>query len=59
VAFVFMRAMRSQIILGVTEFDAPGYLMGLGAFLLIVLAAVVIPARRALRIDPASALRWE
>jgi hypothetical protein len=58
-AYVAVRSMANQIILGVNVFDPVGYLQGLAAFLLIVIAAIVIPVRRALRIDPASALRSE
>ncbi len=53
------RAMQAQIMLGLVPFDVAGYLLGLGAFAVIVAAAVAIPVRRALRIDPAKALRWE
>jgi ABC-type antimicrobial peptide transport system permease subunit len=58
-AFALMRAIQSQIILGLITFDPLGYLPGLVGFLAILVVAVLIPVRRALRIDPASALRWE
>jgi hypothetical protein len=58
-AAVGIQFMRTQIILGLIEFDAAGYVLGLAMFAGIVLSAIVIPVRRALRIDPASALRWE
>ena len=45
--------------LGVTAFDVGGYLLGLVAFALTAVLAVLVPLRRALRIDPASVLRSE
>jgi predicted permease len=58
-AFALIRSLQSQIILGLITFDPLGYLPGLAGFLAILIVAVLIPVRRALRIDPASALRWE
>ncbi len=58
-AYALIRSIGSQMILGLNDFDPLGYLLGLASFLLIVFAAILIPVRRALRIDPASALRWE
>jgi hypothetical protein len=58
-AYALIRSIQSQIILGLTALDALGYLRGLAGFLLILVFAIVIPVRRALRIDPASALRCE
>jgi hypothetical protein len=58
-AYALIRSIQSQIILGLTDFDPLGYLPGLAGFLMILILAVLIPVRRALRIDPASALRWE
>ena len=49
---------RSTII-GVDPLDPLGYAAGLAIFATVALAAILIPAHRALRIDPASALRWE
>lgn len=49
---------RSAII-GVDPLDPLGYATGLAIFAMVALVAILIPARRALRIDPASALRWE
>jgi ABC-type antimicrobial peptide transport system permease subunit len=39
--------------------DAPVYAAGIAIFALVVLAAAIAPALRALRINPATALRWE
>ena len=58
-AFIAVRSIANQIILGVDVFDPFGYLLGLGGFLLIVVVAILVPIRRALRIDPVTALRWE
>jgi hypothetical protein len=58
-AYALMRSIQGQIILGLIDFDPLGYLPGLAGFLAILIVAVLIPVRRALRIDPASALRWE
>jgi predicted permease len=49
----------ASIAYGFRPADPLSYLLGLGIFAVVALAAILIPARRALRIDPASALRWE
>jgi predicted permease len=45
--------------LGITTFDPGGYLFGLAVFTLTALLAIFVPLRRAVRIDPAIALRCE
>jgi predicted permease len=49
----------SPLGLGIIPFDMGGYLLGLAVFALTALAAIVVPLRRALRIDPATVLRSE
>jgi ABC-type antimicrobial peptide transport system permease subunit len=44
---------------GLKKLDLSSYTIALAAFGLVALTAVLIPARRVLRIDPAAALRWE
>jgi len=48
-----------QLGLGLDTRDPGGYLLGLSVFALIALAAVLVPLRRAVRTDPAIALRSE
>jgi predicted permease len=50
--------LRSQFV-GLPALDPLSYATGLAGFAIVAAAAVLVPARRALRIDPASALRWE
>ena len=50
--------LRSQF-LGLSALDPLSYAAGLAGFAIVAAAAVLVPARRALGIDPASALRWE
>jgi ABC-type antimicrobial peptide transport system permease subunit len=45
--------------LGLQTFDAGGYLLGLAFFALTAAAAILVPLRRAVRVDPASSLRTE
>jgi ABC-type antimicrobial peptide transport system permease subunit len=57
-AWAVRRALASQI-LGVSGYD-PVTLCGVAAVLIAVgLAAAYLPARRAMRVDPAVCLRWE
>ena len=51
-------AMRA-IFIGVSPFDPLAFLPMLGALALVTLVATIVPARRAARIDPVSALRAE
>ncbi|MEO8593402.1 MAG: ABC transporter permease [Candidatus Solibacter sp.] len=44
---------------GVSHLDATAYLLAIGLFLVTTAVAAVLPARRALRIDPLSALRHD
>ena len=57
-ALVFGRALDSMVIAG-TAADPLIYLGVAGVLLLAVIAAALIPARRALRVDPMVALRNE
>jgi ABC-type antimicrobial peptide transport system permease subunit len=50
--------LRNQFF-GLPELDLLGYAAGLSGFAIVAIVAVLIPVRRALQIDPASALRWE
>jgi macrolide transport system ATP-binding/permease protein len=50
--------LRNQFF-GLPALDLLSYASGLAGFAIVAIAAVLIPIRRALRIDPASALRWE
>jgi len=49
----------ASIAYGFRADDLISYVLGLTIFAAVAVAAVLIPASRALRIDPASALRWE
>jgi len=46
-------------VFGMQALDSVGYLTALTVVAAAVLGAILIPARRALRIDSATALRWE
>jgi putative ABC transport system permease protein len=50
--------LRNQLS-GLPALDPLSYITGLAGFAIVAAAAVLVPARRALQIDPASALRWE
>jgi ABC-type antimicrobial peptide transport system permease subunit len=51
-------AMRA-IFIGVSPFDPLAFLPMLAALAVVTLVATIVPARRAARIDPVSALRAE
>jgi predicted permease len=57
-AAALSRLLRGQLF-GISHLDPAAYLSAGGVFLLTVLIAAVLPARRALRIDPLRALRHE
>ena len=48
-----------NILFGFMPFDLVSFAAGLLLFAAVAMAASIEPARRALRIDPASALRYE
>jgi len=52
------RAMNS-LLFGIGSFDAPSFLITAALLILVAMAACWIPARRAMRVDPLVALRYE
>jgi putative ABC transport system permease protein len=58
-AAVALRGIASRFIFGVTTADPLTYLFAALTFSAVALAAVIIPARRASRIEPINALRFE
>lgn len=48
-----------QVLYGISNLDPIAYLAALGVFAVTVIAAALLPARRALRLDPMLALRQE
>jgi ABC-type antimicrobial peptide transport system permease subunit len=57
-AAALSRFLRGQLY-GISNFDPGGYLVAIAIFLITVMMAAILPARRALRIDPVRALRHD
>jgi len=57
-AFWFMRTLESMLV-GVTAIDPLTYVLSIVVLFLVALSAIVIPARRAMRLDPIIALQSE
>lgn len=55
---VLSRSM-SSLLFGIGAFDAPSFLATAALLILVAMAACLIPARRAIRVDPVIALRYE
>jgi putative ABC transport system permease protein len=53
------RQTLAKLVFGISTLDTPTYVLAAALLLLIALAASAIPARRALRVDPVTALRCE
>jgi ABC-type antimicrobial peptide transport system permease subunit len=53
------RQTLARLVFGVSTLDATTYALAALLLLLVALAASAVPARRALRVDPVSALRHE
>ena len=49
----------NQLLYGIGSFDAPSFLITAAILVLVALAACYVPARRAVRVDPIIALRYE
>ncbi|HKW88459.1 MAG TPA: ABC transporter permease [Candidatus Acidoferrales bacterium] len=58
VSVIFTRSL-SSLLFGIGSFDAPSFLSTAALLILVALAACWIPARRAMRVDPIVALRYE
>ena len=48
-----------RVLYGISNLDPIAYLAAIGIFVVIVALAALLPARRALRVDPMRALRYE
>jgi ABC-type antimicrobial peptide transport system permease subunit len=48
-----------QLLYGVSNLDPMAYVGAVGVFAVAVVVAALLPARRALRVDPIRALRYE
>lgn len=57
-AFILMRLMKS-LLYGVSAIDPPTFIAVVIVLILVALLAICIPARRAMRVDPIVALRYE
>jgi predicted permease len=59
VAAVGLRGVVSTLLFGVTPGDPVSYLLAAAGFAAVALAVAALPARRASRVDPTTALRYE
>jgi len=57
-AAVATRALRS-FLFGVAPADPAAYVIGVGVLVAVTCMAAFLPALRAMRVDPTTALRWE
>jgi ABC-type antimicrobial peptide transport system permease subunit len=57
-AAVLSQILRGQLY-GISNLDPIAYLAAIGVFVMAAVLAALLPARRALRVDPMLALRYE
>jgi len=57
-AAALSQIMRRELY-GISNLDPTAYLAAMGVFVVTVAVAALLPARRALRVDPMRALRYE
>jgi len=55
----FLARSINSLLYGIGAFDAPSFLITAGLLVVVALAACYLPARRAMRVDPIIALRYE
>jgi putative ABC transport system permease protein len=55
----FLTSAVADLLLGINAFDVPAFAVTSGLLILIALVACWLPARRAMRVDPMIALRYE
>ena len=56
---VLLARSMNRLLFGIGSFDAPSFLVTAAILVLVALAACYVPARRAMRVDPIVALRYE